>query len=104
MIDRERVIKRLMRCVVPDRYSHYPKSFYERLTDDQLVSMCYEIKVDGPDFDIVDDENEGGSMGEYRNIADRDDSWRFEALHLRINPDTNEKEVLTESGWETFYD
>ena len=71
MIDRERVIKRLMRCVVPDRYSHYPKSFYERLTDDQLVSMCYEIKVDGPDFDIIDDENEGGSMGEYRNIADR---------------------------------
>lgn len=94
---RQEMIKRLRNCVIPSRYSQYPKKWYDSLTDAQLFRMCEEIEVDGPTEEEVEPTEE--------EVEQRVLEANCPTFPYRFNPENGDYEVYTESKqWEKVYD
>ena len=89
-MNRVQMIKRLRNCVVPERYANYSIKWYDTLSDKQLIMMCNEIKVDGPD--------EEEDKPRPKVIQEERSPYKYDKAK-------GEYVVLTDSGkWETVYE
>lgn len=103
---RQEMIKRLRNCVIPSRYSQYPKKWYDSLTDAQLFRMCEEIEIDGPtEEDYIEDEEIIEESLSEEEVEQRVLEANCPTFPYRFNPENGDYEVYTESKqWEKVYD
>lgn len=102
--NKEEMIEDCLNAVIPDTYAKYPKSWYEKLTEQQVFRMWEKIVVIKPseeDYikDIIDNTADV--------VPSEEDMLRdiYPTFPYRFNEASGELEVYTDGHvWETVND